>query len=100
MLLIFVRHSTLFLPKLKYIAELIYTFIHKYISWISEEIIFIQFVNEQFISGVRVSMLASSAVDRGFIGGVTVSMLALSAVDRGFESRLGRTRHSYYNKVW
>ena len=45
------------------------------------------------ISGVMVSVLASSAVDRGFIGGVMVSVLAWSAVDRGFEPQSVQTKH-------
>jgi hypothetical protein len=37
-----------------------------------------------FISGVMVSMLASSEVDHGFIGGVMVSVLTSREVDHGF----------------
>ena len=41
-------------------------------------------IDQNRISGVIDSVLASSAVDRGFIGGVMDSVLASSAVDRGF----------------
>ena len=51
------------------------------------------------ISGVMVSVLASSVVDCGLnhINGVMVSVLASSVVECGFESRSGQTKD--YSKI-
>ena len=49
-------------------------------------------VDHGFISDVMVSMLTSSGVGHGFISGVMVSMLASSAVGHGFEPRLCQTK--------